>query len=114
MPLALTLALLTAGLILLVSVLPGDARIVRAVPRQLQKALHLLAYAALAALWSTALAPTGLGPLARGGVAAGLATALGALIEYVQRFRPGRYGTWADVALNAGGALLGAAAAGWV
>jgi VanZ family protein len=81
-------------------------------PERLQKAMHLFAYGVLAALWFWTLTGSPLGPLARGALAVALATALGALVELIQRYRPGRYGTWGDVILNATGAVLGAAAAG--
>jgi VanZ family protein len=112
--LPLILVILGGALVLVASVLPGDSPAVRAVPERLQKAMHLLAYGVLAALWSWTLAGSPLGPLWRGALAAALATALGALVELIQRYRPGRYGTWGDVVLNATGAVLGTAAVGWL
>ncbi|MGD8308704.1 MAG: VanZ family protein [Chromatiales bacterium] len=114
MPLPLTLALLASIAVLTVSVLPGDSRAVRAVPERVQKAMHVAAYAVVAALWSWTLGLSEMEPPGRTALAVGLATGLGALIEYLQRYRPGRYGTWADVARNAVGAVIGAVAAWWI
>jgi len=112
--LSLILALLTTAVVVLLSVLPGSAPIIQAVPEGVQKAMHLVAYAVLAALWSWTLVPLGQAPLDRSVLALGLAVSIGGLLELVQRYRPGRYGSWSDVIRNAAGAAVGTAITWWI
>jgi len=112
--LSLILALLATAVICLLSVLPGSAPTIQAVPEGVQKAMHLVAYAVLAALWSSTLVPLGLAALDRSVLAWGLAVSIGGLLELVQRYRPGRYGSWSDVARNAAGATIGTAIIWWI
>jgi VanZ family protein len=112
--LSLSLALLATAVVVGLSMLPGSAVIIRVVPKRVQKAMHVVAYAILAALWSGTFLFLGLEPLRRCALAAGLAGSMGALLEYIQRYRPGRYSSWSDVARNALGAVVGAAITWWI
>ncbi len=76
------------------------------VPTLLQKAMHIVAYAVLAATWLWAF---GRGPVTRTAAiwAVCLASAYAAIDEYHQTFVPGRTGCLSDVGLDAGAAALG-------
>ena len=71
-----------------------------------QKTLHVVVYATLAGLWMWTLA--GLeSKLLRIVLALLLSIGLGAALEWYQTQVPGRFGTLADVLLNAVGAIAG-------
>ncbi len=109
--------LLTSGFVLLIVALsvtparsrPGDSVlhwIVNITATPVQKVLHVLVYATLAALlvWSLdGIASRRL----RFALALTLAVAIGAILEWYQLRVPGRFGTAVDVLLNTIGALLG-------
>ena len=111
--LAVVLALM-GGLFVLSSI-PGHARpddwlVVRLAaqtPPFVQKILHLVLYGGLSWLWFWVLAPLPLPLYTRILVAFLIAAGFGALNEWHQVYLPGRYGTLADVLLNALGAGLG-------
>jgi hypothetical protein len=116
---ALTLLVLVA--IVIASVVPGKIRpgdgvfvwIVAITPTLVQKILHVAAYAGLAALLMWTLER--ITPLAaRIGVTLALTVITGAALEWYQTFVPGRFGSLADVLLNAGGAVLGLLVAAFV
>jgi hypothetical protein len=75
-----------------------------------QKVLHVVIYAVLAALWMWTLAGITSMPV-RIGLSFALALALGVVLEWYQTTVPGRYGTMTDVLLNTLGVVLGLAAA---
>ena len=75
-----------------------------------RKALHLPAYAVLA----FTLAWAALGRRGWLGVAGGLTIVVAFADELVQSATPGRQGSIRDVALDAGGALLGLGLAAWL
>lgn len=107
-----------ASLVALLSLTPGRSGLddtgfvwlVAITPTPIQKLMHLLVYAALAALWVWTL---------RGGrrnrrtflLALALAFGEGALLEWAQVAIPGRFGTLVDVLINAAGAACGLLAA---
>jgi len=116
MPLAVRIALTLAVFIAIVigSVVPGEARpgdgifvwIVSVTPTLVQKLLHVVAYAVLAGLLMWTL--DRITPLAvRIGAILAITVITGATLEWVQTSVPGRFGTLADVLLNAGGAVVG-------
>ncbi len=95
--------------IAVLSLLRGEAWIVRITPRPLQKLLHIGFYAALAISLLTTQSSVGMElrialPLILIG-----SIAFAALVQALQTFRPGRFARISDVALDAGGVVLGAA-----
>ena len=113
---AITLALI--AIIVALSVVPGRPQpgdsvfvwLVARIPSLVQTAMHVVCYAALAALVYWCLEPLG----SRGWRAIAalfLALLLGAGLEWYQTQIPGRYGTFLDVVLNAIGAVAGLAVA---
>lgn len=113
--------LLTAAFVALIVVLsvtpdrsrPGDTVfhwLVTNTATWLQKVLHVLVYAALAALLVWALDSVESRRL-RMMLALVAAVALGATLEWYQLRVPGRFGNIGDVLLNAGGAVIGLIAA---
>jgi hypothetical protein len=105
------------GLLVAVSVvpgraLPGDSAFVWAIaktPTLLQKTMHVCLYGLLTLLWVWTLDTV---PKSyRLVIAAAIAVCFGATMEWYQTRVPGRFGTLFDVALNAGGAVLGLLAA---
>lgn len=97
----LVLALMAA--IALLSLVPGSSTVVSRCPEAVQKLGHVAFYAALGAAW----VPTLGGALPDAAAAWLLATAFGAVMEGLQRCRPGRVGSWSDVLRNALGAAGG-------
>ena len=109
--------LLTLALIVLLAALSltpdreqaGDGAfgwVVHVTPPAVQKVAHLLAYALLAGMAAWTLAA--LEPRALRLTLAFVGTvAIGAALEWGQTHIPGRFGTLADVLLNAAGALVG-------
>ena len=103
------MALLTA-----VSVIPGRAQpgdsafiwLVVKTPPLLQKVLHVCLYCVLTMLWIWTLDFIQSRPY-RLAVAVIVAVSFGAVLEWYQTTVPGRFGTFYDAALNAGGAVLG-------
>jgi VanZ family protein len=94
------------GIITVTSVLPVDAM----PPIDLwDKLLHVLSYAAVAALGGAGFFKTRTHLL----IALGL-IALGAVLEVAQIHVPGRSGEFADGVANAIGVVAGIAAVGWV
>ena len=73
------------------------------IPKVIQKTMHVIFYAILGGLWVMAL-----GPLTRVSAvsAVGLTTVYAAVDEIHQTFTPGRFGSPADVALDAAAAAL--------
>lgn len=110
----LIITLIFMGLVLAASIVPGQARpgdsifvwLVAATPTPVQKILHVVVYAALTLLWVWTLQLLQSKPL-RLLIALGVAIAFGAAMEWYQTRVPGRFGTLADVALNAIGAIVG-------
>lgn len=115
-PIAVRASATIATLLLIValSVVPGQARsgdsafvwLVSVTPEQLQNVAHVFAYALLAWLmvWTLEnLYP----PRHRNTLAFALAVIAGAGLEWYQTLVPGRFGTFTDALLNAGGALFG-------
>ena len=88
---------------------PGDTVfvwLVQKTPSMVQNAMHVVLYGSLTVLCAWALSRR-----RAVAISAIFAVLLGAGLEWLQLFVPGRYGTLFDVALNAFGALLGAALA---
>jgi VanZ family protein len=108
----ITLAFMIALLVL--SVIPSRAQpggsgfiwLVAVTPPLLQKTLHVFLYAILTLLWAWTLEAVDW-ITARLLVPIALAVVFGALMEALQAFIPGRYGTLYDVMLNALGAGAG-------
>ena len=75
-----------------------------------QKLLHVVIYAVLAALWMWTLAGIASTP-ARLALSLALTLALGVVLEWYQTTVPGRYGTITDILLNMLGTVLGLLAA---
>ena len=71
-----------------------------------QKALHVVIYAALVVLWMWALEAVGSRTL-RAVLSVTLAIGLGAILEWCQLSVPGRFGSFTDVLLNSAGAFIG-------
>jgi hypothetical protein len=111
----LALPLLIMGALHWLSSLPGtplpdDPALYAAfhwIPPPVQKALHVLAYAALALLWCWALGAWLRVPVARAVAACAIASAYGVLDEWHQSFVPGRYASFTDVMIDVAGAVLG-------
>lgn len=108
-------ALATGGFMALIAVLSltpdgtqlGDSGfvwLVHTTPTLLQKTLHVGIYGALAVVWSSTLrdAVPGQGQLA---AAVAITVVYGALLEWLQVYVPGRFGSAYDVGLNAMGAV---------
>lgn len=108
----LVLALALMAAIALLSLLPGSSAAVSWCPRGIQKLGHLLFYGALAGAWL--LTFDTLGAPAAGAAAWLLASSFGALLEWLQRYRPGRVGCWSDVLRNALGAAAGVILVAWL
>ena len=98
----------------LLSVLPagdqaGDTAfywLVESPPPLLQNVMHLVFYAGLA--WSVAWSLEGVQAWRTRAITTFLACILlGIVLEWLQTFIPGRFGTILDVGLNAAGTLLG-------
>ncbi len=106
------------ALLVVASLVPGRARaddslLIRAVartPQSLQKILHVGLYGVLSVTLVWTLESVEPDPL-RFAAAFVIAVALGAAMEWCQKRVPGRFGTLADVGLDAAGALLGLFAA---
>jgi VanZ family protein len=75
-------------------------------PSVIQKALHVILYGMLTALWLWTLEGLSDRPAARLGSAFVLSVAFGAFVEWYQTSIPGRFGTLIDVLLNALGAAI--------
>jgi len=106
------------ALLMIASIIPGRAEpgdsvfiwLVAKTPTLLQKTLHVCLYALLTLLWIWTLDAIQ-SKSQRLVIAITIAVCFGAAMEWYQTRVPGRYGTIYDVALNAGGALLGLCAA---
>jgi len=100
-----------AALILLVSSIPASSMPVSQTLWSLDKVMHCLEYAVLAALLSRALAASapGLGPAALWAAAMLGAALFGAVDEWYQSFTPGRLSSRYDALADAAGAVAGAA-----
>ncbi len=102
------------ALVVILSVTPGHGKsddsgfvwLVAVTPPTVQKILHLIVYAMLAALWAWTLAGIESRPL-RFALAFILTVGLGGILEWYQTQVPGRFGTLGDVLLNALGAAAG-------
>lgn len=109
----LPLTFATVVMIVVLSLWRGDSRFLAPVPHWLAKLWHFLAYGLLAYLCVSVLdrvVPDGAARAAAGFL---LATSLGALMEYLQKFRVGRFARVSDVLIDAAGAALGTSAALW-
>lgn len=114
----IVLSLCLMALLVVASLVPGRARaddslLIRAVartPQSLQKILHVGLYGVLSVTLVWTLESVEPDPL-RFAAAFVIAVALGAAMEWCQKRVPGRFGTLADVGLDAAGALLGLFAA---
>lgn len=100
-----------AGFIAYMSLVAGNHKAVGWMPGWLQSLGHLACYAVLAFLLSIALAVLVRNSIVSGLIAFVLAVGFGLLMEYLQRNRPGRTGSYADAGIDAAGALLGVFAA---
>lgn len=115
-PIALRWVILLAliAAIVVLSVTPGDARpednafnwLVVTTPVPVQKLMHFVVYAGLAAIWAWTLEGVG-SRWMRVGIAFALSVALGIALEWYQTRVPGRFGALTDVLLNTAGALAG-------
>ena len=85
--------------------------VVHLTPSIVQKTLHVLLYAVLCAAWFASL-NTIESERARGMVAVVVTVGYGALLEWLQTFVPGRFGSLTDVILNTIGAVVGLVVAG--
>ena len=114
----LLITLLFVALIVALSVAPGNREagdslfvwLVATTATPLQKFLHVAIYAGLAILWVWTLEAIESRAL-RIALALLLTIGLGAVLEWYQTKVPGRFGSIADVFLNAVGALVGLVAA---
>lgn len=114
----LLITLAVTGVIVLLSITPGDQQIddnvfvwlVVITPTTLQKILHVVAYGGLAFLWAWTfhMALPRIGQMV---LSLTLTIATGAALEWYQTTVPGRFGTLMDIVLNAAGAALGILAA---
>jgi VanZ family protein len=86
---------------------PGLYALVYWVSPSLQNALHVPAYAVLAAAWYWALGIWLRASGARALAAATVASVYGVFDEWHQSFVPGRYASLMDIALNVTGVVLG-------
>ncbi|NBC48576.1 MAG: hypothetical protein GVY22_11405 [Gammaproteobacteria bacterium] len=86
---------------------PALVRTVALVPSLLQNAMHCALYALLTLLWAAVLVRWKRPIL----WAACFAIGYGVLLEYAQRFVPGRYPGLLDIGLNTLGVVIGAALA---
>lgn len=95
---------------------PGNSLLIRAyvkTPRELQKFLHVCLYGVLTMMLIWAFAAVH--PLAlRYSLALAFAVCFGAAMQWWQTKVPGRFGTLADVALDASGATLAVVVAAFV
>ena len=111
----LLFAVAVAASIAVLSLLPGDSRMMSLVPPTLHRAGHVSAYATLGCLCVLVLQPlvsTTFPPLLAGFL---IATGFGVIMEYLQKLRPGRAPSVGDAAVNAAGAALGVLVAlGWL
>lgn len=106
--------LLFAGIIVALSITPGIDRpgdsflswLVVNTAKPIQKAMHFGVYAILALLWMWALESID-SRVSRIALAFVATAGLGAVLEWHQTRIPGRFGTVADVLLNALGAVAG-------
>ena len=111
-PLGVTL-LYTIGLAIL-SLTPDRADpggsafvwLVHITPTMLQKTLHVVFYAGLTVLWVWTIRASMAVRLA---AAFCIAVAFGVLLEWLQVYVPGRFGSLMDIIVNAVGALIGVA-----
>jgi VanZ family protein len=110
--LSAALALLWAAVIFAVSASPNPFPFLPKGLLSADKLIHAGVYALLGALVRVALAGTRLRPRSALLLTAALATLYGASDEIHQRYVPNREATFADLAADAIGALVGAAAAG--
>ncbi len=101
----ITAATLLAVVVL--SLLRGDLPVLKRLPRWAAPAFHFFAYAVLSFLFVRLLAASIDAPLARALTGCLIAAGVGAIMEFLQRFRPARTARLTDVLLNAAGALLG-------
>jgi len=108
----LVLALALMAVIALLSLLPASSTTVSWCPQGVQKLGHVLFYGALAGAWLPTLGT--LGAPAAAWAAWLLASSFGALMEWLQRYRPGRVGCWSDVLRNALGAGAGVILVSWL
>lgn len=84
------------------------------VPPEVQNALHVPAYAALAWAWRWALGAWLRVPVARAISACAIASAYGVFDEWHQSFVPGRFASLTDVTLDFAGVVLGIWLAAWI
>ena len=92
---------------------PGSSAfvwVVHLTPSLVQKTLHVVLYGALSAAWFSTLRIVD-SLQARYVAALVVSVGYGALLEWLQTFVPGRFGSLTDVILNTIGALLGLALA---
>ena len=102
-------SLILMATITLLSLLRGDAWVVRVTPRPIQKALHIVFYAALAFGVLSAQVVFDLPQRISIPLTVFSVLAFSAVLEWLQSFRPGRFPRAADVALDAIGVILGVA-----
>jgi len=106
------------AIVIVLSVTPGKSQsddsifvwLIAHTPTAVQKLMHLVCYAVIAALWVWTL-ETLESRLLRLCLALMLTISLGGILEWYQTKVPGRFGTIVDVILNASGAVLGLIAA---
>jgi len=95
--------------IVALSLLPGDAWIVRVTPQPVQKMLHVAFYAVLAFVLVSAAVEFDMTRRTAIPLIVVGAIALGAVLEWLQSFRPRRFRRMADVIRDAVGVTLGIA-----
>jgi len=106
------------ALVVILSITPGQARngdsgfawLVAITPPTVQKLMHFVVYAVLAWMWAWTLARIEPRPL-RLALAFVLTVGLGGILEWYQARVPGRFGSLADVLINAAGTAAGLLAA---
>lgn len=103
------IAAVIASLIAVISLLPKNAKLMELITPRMHRVGHFASYVLLAFLCARILAPAT--PVVRSAIAFLFATAFGAFMEFLQRYRPGRTPSRVDALVNATGAALGAIAA---
>jgi VanZ family protein len=105
----LLVSMALSSTIVVLSLLHGNAWIVRTTPRPLQKLLHVVFYAALAASLLMAQSSFHVDPRFAPLLVGLGAIGLGAMLQWLQAFQLGRFARISDLALDASGVIVGVA-----